>query len=237
METATILNYLKNCPICKTISKEAAEELIQGEKYKITHYKKGEQIARQGSPCKHLYLLITGEVTTEMVTENGGLFTIETIKAVNPLAPAFLFAEKNTFPVNVITLTDSTVLTITKETVVNLFQKDARFLQSFITYNSDKTQFITNKLQTVTFRTIRGKLANYLLELLMEYHTISPTLNTFYTDRNQTELAKLFGVSRPALARILSEFQQEGIIKSERNKVTILNKNALRELLNDSVRA
>ena len=83
----------------------------------------------------------------------------------------------------------------------------------------------------VTIKTIRGKLGNYLLEQLAKCHSISPSINTFYMDKNQTELSKYFGVTRPALARILGELQQEGVILADRNKITILNRQALQNLL------
>jgi DNA-binding transcriptional regulator YhcF (GntR family) len=50
-------------------------------------------------------------------------------------------------------------------------------------------------------------------------------------DKNQTELAKFFGVTRPALARTLSEIQQQGAIESQRNKITVIDKRALQNML------
>lgn len=39
-----------------------------------------------------------------MITESGGVLAVEVIAAPRPLAPAFLFAENNSFPVDVIAL-------------------------------------------------------------------------------------------------------------------------------------
>ncbi len=221
---------LSQCPICKSLAPENREYLFTQGSYKTYEYEKGETIARQGDICNHLYLLLKGAVKTEMITETGGLLTIETIRAVRPLAPAFLFAEDNRFPVDVTAMEECLVLTITKETIITLFQKDALFLQRYMTFNSNKTQFLTNKLQILTIKTIKGKLAHYLLEQLSFCHSISPSINSFIMDKNQTELSKYFGVTRPALARIFSELQQEGVILAERNRVTVLNKRALLNL-------
>jgi len=233
MITDSMINKeeLSQCPVCKAISKENMDYLFHNMKFRVSKYNKGDIIARQGDICKHLYLLVKGAVATEMITESGGVLSIENIKAVRPLASAFLFAENNRFPVDVTATEESTVITIAKEEVIILFQKDAKFLESYIRYNSDKTQFLSNKLQMVTIKTIRGKLANYLLEQLAKCHSISPAINTFYMDKNQTELSKYFGVTRPALARILGELQQEGVILADRNKITILNRQALQNLL------
>jgi CRP-like cAMP-binding protein len=166
-----------------------------------------------------------------MVTESGGLLTVEVIKAPKPLASAFLFAENNTFPVDVTTTEDSTVLMINRDDVIELFRRDAKFMERYLKYNSNKTQFLSNKLQILTIKTIRGKLAHYLLEQLSLCHSVSPSVNTFVMDKNQTELAKYFGVSRPALARTFSELQQEKIISADRNRVTVLKIQALRNLI------
>jgi CRP-like cAMP-binding protein len=222
---------LAQCPVCSAISPENREEFFRDMKYKNEMFKKGDVIARQGDPCKYLYILLKGAVKTEMITETGGQLTIEVIRAPRPLASAFLFAEDNCFPVDVVALEQSVVLMIPRDEVIRLFQKDAAFLQRYITYNSNKTQFLSHKLQILTIKTIKGKLAHYILEQLSICHSISPTINTFLMDKNQTELARSFGVSRPALARTLSEIQQEGAIRAERNKITVLNKRMLLNML------
>ena len=217
--------------MCSVIPQERIHEFFSGISLKVNKFSNGDIIARQGDTCKHLYILVKGTVKTEMVTESGGLLTVEVIKAPKPLASAFLFAENNTFPVDVTATEDSTVLMISRDEVIELFHRDAKFMERYLKYNSNKTQFLSNKLQILTIKTIRGKLAHYLLEQLSLCHSISPSINTFVMDKNQTELAKYFGVSRPALARTFSELQQEKIISADRNKVTVPKIQALRNLI------
>jgi CRP-like cAMP-binding protein len=222
---------LSLCPLCSVIPQDRIHDFFLGINLKVNQFSKGDTIARQGDMCKHLYILVKGSVKTEMVTESGGLLTVEVIKAPKPLASAFLFAENNTFPVDVTATEDSIVLMINRDDVIELFRKDAKFMERYLKYNSNKTQFLSNKLQILTIKTIRGKLAHYLLEQLSLCHSASPSINTFEMDKNQTELAKYFGVSRPALARTFSELQQEKIISADRNRVTVLKIQALRNLI------
>lgn len=222
---------LSECPICSAIAPENLKELFQNMEYRLGTYIKGDTIARQNHKIKHLYILITGAVKTEMITENGGLLTIEVIKAPRPLASAFLFAQNNTFPVDVTATEESKIIKIPKEEVIKLFQKDANFLQRYLTYNSDITKFLSSKLEILTIKTIKGKLAHYLLEQLSTHQSTHPRSLTFIMDKNQTELSKYFGVTRPALARTLAAIQQEGAIKTQRNKITILNRTLLQNML------
>lgn len=47
----------------------------------------------------------------------------------------------------------------------------------------------------------------------------------------QQQLADLFGVTRPSLARVLSEMQKSGWIRIDKKTVTLLDKNLLNEVL------
>jgi cAMP-binding proteins - catabolite gene activator and regulatory subunit of cAMP-dependent protein kinases len=194
-------------------------------KYSIKNYLKNELIFRQGDVCDALYILIEGSVKTEMITESGSLLGIEMISAPRPLAPAFLFSDNNRFPVDVTTLEDVEILRIPKEEVMRLMTTQPNFMKQFLTHNANRTQFLTNRLQLLSIKTIKGKLAHFLLE-----NSNSESI-PFEIKRNQTELADFFGVARPSLARSLSEMVQDGIISINKKEYTILDYKGIRELL------
>ena len=88
--------------------------------YTVKTYIKNELIFRQGDLCDALNILISGSVKTEMITESGNLMGIEIIKAPRPLAPAFLFSDRNRFPVDVTSLESVEILRIPKDEVMRL---------------------------------------------------------------------------------------------------------------------
>jgi CRP-like cAMP-binding protein len=194
-------------------------------KYSIKDYKKNDQMFRQGDICDALYILITGSVKTEMITENGNLLGVEIINAPRPLAPAFIFSSNNRFPVDVIAIEDVEVLRIPKDEVVRLMSTHPDFMQQFLKHNANRTQFLTNRLQLLSIKTIKGKIAHFLLEQVNEEGM------SFSINRNQTELAEFFGVARPSLARSLSEMIEEGVLTVDKKKYTILDIKKLRDLL------
>jgi CRP-like cAMP-binding protein len=194
-------------------------------KYNIKKCSKNALIFRQGDICDALYILLTGSVKTEMITENGNLLGIEIIKAPRPLAPAFLFSDNNRFPVDVTTLEESEVLSIPKDEVMRLMISQPDFMKQFLTHNANRTQFLTNRLQLLSIKTIKGKIAHFLLEQADEQG------KTFTINRNQTELAEFFGVARPSLARSLSEMVEAGIISINKKEYTIRNMRKLRDQL------
>ena len=216
---------LSACPVCNKIKIDDEEAFLENLKCSIKAYPKNELIIRQGDVCDALYMLMVGSVKTEMITDRGNILGIEIIKAPRPLAPAFLFSDNNHFPVDVTSLEEVEIMKIPKAEIMRLMTTNPDFMSSFMTHNANRTQFLTNRLQLLSIKTIKGKLAHFLLEN-------SPAEGKpFEINRNQTELADFFGVARPSLARSLSEMVQEDIISINKKEYTILNYKALRELL------
>lgn len=194
-------------------------------KYTIKTYPKNIRIFSQGDLCDALYVLISGSVKTEMITENGNLLGIEIISSPRPLAPAFLFSDNNRFPVDVTALEEVEVLRIPKNEVIRMMTTQPDFMRQFLTHNANRTQFLTNRLQLLSIKTIKGKIAHFILEQM------SLQGNPFKINRNQTELADFFGVARPSLARSLSEIIEEGIIEVNKKEYKVIDQKKLRELL------
>jgi len=201
------------------------DEFPPDMKYSIKFHEKNTIIFRQGDLCDALNILISGSVKTEMITENGNLLGIEIISAPRPLAPAFLFSGNNRFPVEVTTLEEVEILRIPKDEVIRLMTSRPDFMHQFITHNANRTQFLTNRLKLLSIKTIKGKIAHFLLE------QAELQGSSFKINRNQTELAEFFGVARPSLARCLSDMVEEKIISLNKKEYIILDKTKLRELL------
>lgn len=216
---------LASCPICSQIQIDDQEQFLLDLKCIIKAYKKNDLIIRQGDVCDSLYMLTVGSVKTEMITENGNILGIETIKAPRPLAPAFLFSDNNHFPVDVTALEVVEIMKIPKDEIMRLMMTNPEFMKQFLTLNSNRTQFLTNRLQLLSIKSIKGKVAHFLIE----QEKVSG--ESFTVSWNQTELAEYFGIARPSLARSLSEMVQDGIVEINKKEYTILNMKRLREFL------
>ena len=216
---------LASCPICSGIPLDDREQFLLDLNYTIKEYLKNDVIVRQGDVCESLYILTSGSVKTEMITENGNILGIEIMKAPRPLAPAFLFSDNNHFPVDVTALEEVEIIKIPKEEIMRLMMTNPDFMKQFLTLNANRTQFLTNRIQLLSIKTIKGKIAHFLIENETAAH------KSFTITRNQTGLAELFGIARPSLARSISEMVQDGIISIDKKEFTILDMKRLRELL------
>jgi len=108
---------------------------------------------------------------------------------------------------------------------VKLLQLNALILNNYLNTISTRAQFLSQKLKFLSFKTIKQKIAHYLLEKAGE------RLQTVEIQQSQGQLAEMFGVTRPSLARTLGEMCQEGLIETDRRYIKILNKERMNQLL------
>ena len=104
-----------DCPLCVGIPENERERFLEGFDYTVKNYGRDEVVFRQGEACRFLYILLEGEVKAEMTDDSGAMLRIETIRAPRALAPAFLFAGDNHFPVTATVAEATEVLIATKE--------------------------------------------------------------------------------------------------------------------------
>lgn len=216
---------LNACPICHNLNIDDEEAFLDDLKCTFRVYAKNDLIIQQGQLCEAFYMLTIGSVRTEMVSENGNIMGIETIEAPKPIAAALLFSDNNRFQFNVIALDDVEIIVIPKSEIMRMMMTNPDFMQNYLAHNANRTQFLTSRLQLLSIKTIKGKLAHYLLE--QAKNTDKP----FTVSKTQSELAEFFSVARPSLARSLSEMVQDGIISIHRKVYTIIDLNKMKELL------
>ena len=217
---------LTNNPLFRGITPERLSADLEAISFHARSYKKGEILARQGDVCNRLVILTKGSVRGEMIDYSGRLVKVEDIASPRALAPLFLFGEENRFPMEVTANEPTEVIELPKSSVLNLFRKNEQFLENYMNLSANYARTLSDKLFFMSFKTIRQKLASYLLRLHKQQQQLHITL-----DRSQQELSDYFGVSRPSLARELAHMQEDGLLIAERKHITILQKESLIRLI------
>lgn len=208
---------LMTTPVFLHLQEEKLQAFVDHMPNKLRTYPAKDFIALQDDPCQSLYLLYDGKVRASMSGPDGKQITMEDLEGPVLLAPAFLFATNNRFPVNIYTLTPCEVLVINKEGFVDLMRREPIIMQNFLRIISDRSQILTQRISTFALQSLKSRLANYLYER----GGIS----------NQQEVAERLGVARPSLSRVISELADEGCIAFEKRKIVIVNKDLLKTYL------
>lgn len=214
-------------PLFRNLSAEEIETMLSETPCRIKKYRAGSMIAQSGEQVNSFMMVLKGTVKGEMVDYSGKVIKIEDVAAPGAPAAAFLFGRNNRFPVNVISVSDSEILTIEKPGFLKLLMKNDMVLVNYLDMISNRSQFLSEKIRFLSFRTIKSKLAQYILRLSAGSRT------KIRLDRTQNDLADFFGVARPSVARALSEMESDGIIVAAGKDIEIVDLKRLRELTAD----
>lgn len=218
---------LLNSPIFKGIQEAEIDELLTAANSKFRTYRSGSIIALGEDEISSLMIVLSGEVRGEMVDMTGKRIKIEDIKPPMALAAAFIYGPGSRFPVNVVANVDTEMLVIDKNDFMTLMQTNKKVLSNYLSVVCSKALFLSGRLRFLSFRTIKGKLAHYILSLPLESESV------VHLDKTQEQLADYFGVTRPSLARALAVMQDEGLLKVRNKEIRIINWQALTELTRD----
>lgn len=217
---------LSKSSLFKDIEQADLELFLANNLYKIKEYTKNDVFALAGDQVNHLMLVLSGSLIARMVSESGKSIQIDKIDEGRIVAPAMLFATNNVFPVNVIPEGNVSVFFMHKNSFLKAMHQNEKLLHNFIRIVSDINRFLSTKIHSLSLKTIRGKLAEYILLELEKQGEESKIIFSL----TKQELADKFAVARQALSRSLSELEEEGLILIEGKEIVILDKNKLSEI-------
>ncbi len=217
-------NVLK-CPIFKGLSQEEVHAMIESSHARVKVFSEKSMIALQGEICNNLMIIVEGSVQGEMIDNTGKLIVIDQIHAPNPIAHAFLYADNHEFPVNIVATSYTKILYFERDIFVKLLQQHVVLLTNFLRIISNTTRFLSQKLQFHVFKTIKSKIAAYLIK---KYNPVDGKV--YQLDETQQELADRFGVARPSLARAIGEMVKDGVLEMEQKQMKVINIRLLNEI-------
>lgn len=220
-------SLLSDSTLFKGLETGEIETILSSTPHRIKKYQAGTMISQSGEPVNSLMIVLSGIIKGEMVDYAGKVIKIEDIPAPGTLAPAFLFGNRNRFPVNVIVVSDAEILVIDKSEFLKLSMTNDIVLVNFLDMISDRSQFLSEKIKFLNFKTIKGKLAQYIMQLAGDEKF------EVKFDRTQNDLADFFGVTRPSIARALREMEIDGYLTVKGKLIRIKDKQGLSMLTID----
>jgi CRP-like cAMP-binding protein len=212
---------LSNAPIFKGMTPSEVEKVLADVPFNIKKFQPGTMIFQTGEQVNSLIVVTGGVVKGEMVDYAGRVIKIEDVPAPGAIASAFIYGKTNLFPVNVIAVSEVELLLIGKSDFLKLLMKNDTLLVNFLNMISNRSQFLSEKIKFLNFKTIKGKLANYILQKAGK-DGIHINLGM-----NQNEIADFFGVARPSVARALRDLEENGFIEAKGKNIRLIDKKGL----------
>jgi CRP-like cAMP-binding protein len=214
----TYIPLLKNIDLFKDLSFEDLNHLFTKDLYELKNYKKNSVIYFQNEKCTRFDMILKGTIVVQGIDSKGNALTISDFTVGDVLGGNLLFSHKNFYPMTIISKTDAIVLHVKKDLILKLCQINKVFLNNFLISISDKTLILTDKIKSLSMKTIRQCIIDYLI-----YESFSQKSSTVKLDYTKKELAEKFGIQRSSLSRELNKMRKDGLIEYDAHSITILN--------------
>lgn len=220
-----MLNYmplLKKIDLFKNIPFEDINHLLTKDLYDIKNYRKNSVIYFQNEKCTSFDIIFKGTILVQGIDSKGNVLTISDFTVGDVLGENLLFSHRNYYPMTVLTKTDATILHLKKDLILKLCQIDINFLNNFLKSICDKTLILTDKIKSLSMKTIRQCITDFLI-----YESYSQNSKIVKLELTKKELAEKFGIQRPSLSRELNKMRRAGLIEYDAHSITIIDMNGL----------
>lgn len=215
----SINNYsklLKGNSLFRHLTDEEVEKLFCINNYRIGKYAKGSVISFQNEKCSTLDMVLCGSVIVQSINEDGNILTVSEFAKGDIIGLNLLFSQKSYYPMTIIAKSDSTMLHIKKEIILELSMSNKNFLLMLLQYLSDRSVFLTDKIKLISGKSIRQLVLDFLT---FEYHIQGS--NRIKLTMTKKELAERFGIQRTSLSRELQKMRKEGLIDYDKDYIII----------------
>ncbi len=180
---------------------------------KPRQYKKGEIIYSSKAFKNSLGFIVTGKAIA--VSNNNNHTYLQKFSENMCFGAAALFGGDDSYVSTITAKTDVTILFISEQHLQRLFLKYPQTAVNYIAFLSDKVRFLNTKLRVISSNGAEDTVLTYLLN-------ITDQSGYAQIPENMTTLAKMLGLSRASLYRVLDSLEQNGSILRENNKYKVI---------------
>lgn len=212
---------LKSVPYFRALDEEAlqavAAEVI------VRHYHAGELIFLEGEPDAGLHLVVEGQCKVDRISEGGREHVLATLGPGDSCNEVPV-VDGGPNPANFAALEDSTVWVIRAESLTRLRRKYPALNDTIIKNLAMRCRQLVQRVYNLSFLSVTGRLAAFLLQQSDEQNELSRQQWT------QDEIAAHLGTVREMVGRAFRELHEAELIRMDRHRIEILDREGLEEL-------
>ena len=185
------------------------------------HFPAGTALFHEGEECTGMFVVGEGQVKIHKVSPSGREMTIAIETAPSTVAELPLF-DGGPYPASVIAIDDVVALVLEKREFFAVCRQYPEVALRILAVVGRRLRHLVGTLESVTFGSIRQRLARLVLEL-----GEAAGDETFPLALTHQELASRLGTVREVVSRNISRFQMEGLIRIEGRQIRLVNRAGL----------
>lgn len=221
---------LKDCALFRKINEVDFGHLMKCLGAQVKSYKEDEYILLSGDEVNYIGIVLTGNVLIMKESLAGNKHIVAFLGPSDLFAEGIVCTAARISPVTVQVKEKASILLIPYERIIKSCGNACIFhinlIQNMMIILGEKNLRLNRKLELLTLKGMREKLASYLLN-----ESALRSSSTFQIMLNRTELADYLNVSRTSMCREMAKMKDEGMIDYYGNSFKLIDKNLLAECL------
>jgi len=224
------IGLLKRSPLFKDLDEPALIEVAR--RFHEESYKADEFLFFEGDPADKLWIGKTGQIKILKHSESGQ----EVILLV--ITPGELFGAAGTwgeevYPASAQAQTACTVLTMHVEDFTELMHRFPPIALAVITVIKDRLKEAHEMMRRLSAERVERRIAHTLLKLAEKVGKRTAEGVDINMPLSRQDLASMTGTTVESVSRVLSKWQHEGLVKTGREHVVIVQPHRLVVLAED----
>ena len=234
-----VARYLANLPLFQETTAQELQRLAAG--CRLRRFGRGEAIFRVGMPCEEFHVTVMGQVKLFAISPAGQEKVIEIAGPGITFAEALMFTERP-YIINAQALSDTLLLSVGKDAVVDEIERDPRFALRLLGGISRRLHGLVHDVQAYSLHSGMQRVIGYLLNSLPEESARTlPTLEAYAGQGcapvsaaarpvialkvslpvSKATIASLLSITPEYFSRVLRDLETEGLIHIDKRDILI----------------
>jgi CRP-like cAMP-binding protein len=189
----------------------------------------GEAVFRQGDPADTIYVWLAGRVKVSQITPDGQQVTVHFVGPGEMMGCVAAWGGGR-YPGTAGAIEDSRVIGWTRPELEGLAQRHPAISRNVLTIVGRRLQESQARVRELSTERVEQRVAHALLRLADQAGRSGPGGIEIAFPLSRQDLAELAGTTLHSVSRTLSAWDQQGLIRSGRQRVLVRRTDALRTI-------
>lgn len=224
------LEMLASVPFFRKLAEEQIGEV--NKKFTANHFSKGETIYRQGDSSTMLRVVVAGNVKLIAQTLEGEGVLLDMLQPGdffgNPAA-----GSQDVYYETAETQTTACILSVRLSDFRNIMNEYPSVAMSVLDITTNRLNDSRQRIRDLSTLPVKNRLAHILVDLGSKFGEDDARGLLIQLPLSRKDLAEMAGTTTETVSRIMSRFQEDGLIISGRQWVAITDKSELSRIFGE----
>ncbi len=210
--------YLSVLPLFNDLSPQELQHVADGSN--LRRLARGDMVFRVGEPCNEFHVVVPGQVKRFVLSPPGQEKVVKLVSPGQGLAEAIMFTDRPYF-LSAQVLSDSVLLTVSKQAVIEEIARDHRFALRMLGGLSRRLHGLVHDVEAYALHSGLQRVIGYLLRDQDLDGCEAGETRTVSLQVSKATIASRLSLTPEYFSRVLHELESRGLIEIDRRDIRI----------------